>query len=242
MTTFVLLHGWWHDGSLWEPVVQTLETNRHTAYAPTIAGHGDNVDKDVTHTECVQSVVNFILDESLEDIILLGHSFSGTVIPKVAEAIPDRIQRLVFHNAFVLKDGTSVLDEIPPSYRENFRQLAEESADNAFMVPFRIWRDSFINNGDIELAQSSYEQLSPEPFQPLADKVDMEAFYSLEIPKSYLYATEDNIFPQGSEWSWHPRMSKRLGSFRMIRMPGSHETVFTNPDGLADKIVEASRE
>ena len=37
MSTFVLVHGAWHDGSAWEPVVKYLEAQGHQAFAPTIA-------------------------------------------------------------------------------------------------------------------------------------------------------------------------------------------------------------
>jgi hypothetical protein len=30
--------------------------------------------------------------------------------------------------------------------------------------------------------------------------------------------------------------------YRLVQMPGSHEVVFTNPNGLADKIIEAGRD
>jgi hypothetical protein len=33
-----------------------------------------------------------------------------------------------------------------------------------------------------------------------------------------------------------------LGLYRLVQMPGSHEVIFTNPVGLADKIIEASRD
>jgi hypothetical protein len=38
MSTFVLVHGAWHDGSAWEPVIKHLEAQGHQAFAPTIAG------------------------------------------------------------------------------------------------------------------------------------------------------------------------------------------------------------
>ncbi|WP_242054106.1 salicylate esterase [Nostoc sp. FACHB-888] len=82
---------------------------------------------------------------------------------------------------------------------------------------------------------------SPEPYQPWIDKLDLRQFYSLPIPKSYLYCTEDTALPQG-EWGWHPRMSNRLGQFRFVQMPGSHEMMFSNPVGLAEKIIVAGRD
>jgi len=48
--------------------------------------------------------------------------------------------------------------------------------------------------------------------------------------------------PQGAERRWHPRMSSRLGLFRLVQMPGRHEVIFTNPGGLAAKLIEAGRD
>ena len=242
METFVLVHGAWHEGGAWKSTIHHLESKDHKAFAPTIAGHGKGVNKKgVNHGQCTQSIVDYVVGRDLTGIVLLGHSFGGTIIAKVAEVIPERIKRLVFWNAFVLEDGHSLNDEVPLHYRTLFDQLAPASQDNTVMLPFRIWREAFINDADLTLAQWSYEQLSPEPYQPFNDKLDLKKFYSLDIPKSYLNCTEDIALPQG-EWGWHPRMSNRLGLFRLVQMPGSHEVIFTNPKGLAEKIVEAGRD
>jgi pimeloyl-ACP methyl ester carboxylesterase len=242
MSTFVLVHGAWHDGSAWEAVIQHLEVKDHQAFAPTIAGHGKGTNKNVNHAQCTQSIVDYIASKDLTDIVLLGHSFGGTIIAKVAEVISDRIRRLIFLNAFVLNDGESLTDNVPPDTQVLFDQLARESDDRTMMLPFEIWREVFINDADLELAKSSYAQLSPQPYQPFIDKLDLKQFYSLPIPKSYLYCTEDNCLPQEGEWGWHPRMSSRLGLFRLVQMPGGHEVMFSNPVGLAEKIVVAGRD
>lgn len=241
MLTFVLIHGSWHDGGHWAPVVERLEELGHTAHAPTVAGHGKGVSKNVDHDDCVHSVVDYIVQRNLTDVVLLGHSFGGTVIARVAEEIPDRLRRLIFWNAFVPEPGHCLLDEIPPYYRDLFSELAASSKDNTVMLPFPIWREAFIQDAALEQAQRAYDSLSSEPFQPSADKLDLSRFYSLEIPKSFLNATEDIALPPG-EWGWHPRMSGRLGLYRLVQLPGSHEVMLTNPSGLADKIVVAGRD
>ncbi|KYC40774.1 salicylate esterase [Scytonema hofmannii PCC 7110] len=241
MSTFVLVHGSWHDGSAWNAVIQHLEAKGHQAFAPTIAGHGKGVNKNVNHAQCTQSIVDYIVDKDLIDIVLLGHSFGGTITMKVAKAISTRIQRLIFLNAFVLNDGESLRDNIPPDSQALFDRLARESDDNTITMPFEIWRETFLNDADLDLAKLSYTQLSPEPYQPFIDKLDLKQFYSLSIPKSYLYCTEDTALPQG-EWGWHPKMSSRLGLFRLVQMPGGHEVMFSNPVGLAEKIIVAGRD
>ena len=120
METFVLVHGSWHDGSAWDPTILELAKVEHKAFAPTIAGHGKGVNKRVNHADCTKSIVDYIVSKNLSNFVLVGHSFGGTVISKVAEAIPERIKRLVFLNGFVLRDGHSLNDETPPHYQDAF--------------------------------------------------------------------------------------------------------------------------
>jgi pimeloyl-ACP methyl ester carboxylesterase len=241
LALFVLVHGSWHDGTCWNAAIPHLERKGHKTFAPTIAGHGKGVDKNVDHSQCTKSIVDYVVERSLEGLVLVGHSFGGTIISKVAEAIPDRIKRIVFLSGFVVRDGLSLLDEIPPHHASLFKQLAMESSDGSVTLPFPIWRDAFVNDADLGLAKWTYEQLSPEPFQPIKDKLDLKKFYSLDIPKSYINCTEDTALPPG-EWGFHPRMSGRLALYRLVQMPGSHEVIFTNPGGLAEKILEAGRD
>jgi pimeloyl-ACP methyl ester carboxylesterase len=114
MSTFVLIHGSWHDGSAWDLVIKRLEYYGHHAFGPTVAGHGNGVDKQVTHAQSTQSIVDFIVSNNLTDIVLVGHSYGGTIISKTVEAIPDRVRRLVFWNAIVLNSGERIFDVIPP--------------------------------------------------------------------------------------------------------------------------------
>jgi pimeloyl-ACP methyl ester carboxylesterase len=238
---FVLVHGSWHHGGLWKPVADRLDVAGHKVTTPTIAGHGKDADKDVSHDDCVQSIVDHIVEEDLSDVVLVGHSFGGTVIARVAGEIPERVRRLVFWNAFVPEHGNCLNDEVPPHYQELFDGLAQESGDNTVMLPWPIWREAFINDADEALARSTYDELSPEPYRCFTDTLDLDAFYASKIPRSYLNCTEDIALPPG-KWGWHPRFSARLGLCRLVQMPGSHEAMFTNPTLLAQKIIEAGRD
>jgi pimeloyl-ACP methyl ester carboxylesterase len=241
LSTFVLIHGAWHDGPAWDQTIRQLESKGHKAFAPTMPGHGKSAPRNVDHAQCTDSIVKAIIERDLYDFVLVGHSFGGTVICKVAETIPERIRRLVFLNAFVLKDGDSLVDEVPPAYAALYDRISKESPDATIMIPFPIWRESFVNDADLEMAKWTYSQLSPEPYQPCTDKLDLQKFYSLEIPRSFINCTEDIALPPG-EWGWHPRMSGRLGVYRLVQMPGSHEVIYTNPALLAEKIVQAGRD
>jgi pimeloyl-ACP methyl ester carboxylesterase len=189
----------------------------------------------VTHQECVSSVVAYIQQHRLEDVILVGHSFGGSVVQKVAEQV--RIARIVFLDALILEDNECVLDILPAEFGALVNRLAGASPDNTMLIPWQIWRNDLMQDAPESLARSIWEQLSPEPNQVNLDKLDLKRYYSLPIPKSFIYCRQDKAMGSGY---FHPRMSSRLGTFKLLEMDGSHEVMFTRPRELADKLVEAS--
>jgi pimeloyl-ACP methyl ester carboxylesterase len=237
-TTFVLIHGSWHGGWAWQDVIRYLSQQGHDAHAPTLAGHGPGVMRaGITHQDCVGTVVGYIQEHGLQEVILVGHSFGGTVVQKVAEQLPGRIAQTIFLDALVLGDDQCVFDNLPVDYVALFNDLADASSDNSMLIPWEIWRNNFIQDAPESVARSIWEQLSPEPNQVNLDKLDLRRFYSLAIPKSFIYCRQDKALPPGS---FHPRMSSRLGAIKLLEMNGSHEVMFTRPAELAGKIIAAS--
>jgi pimeloyl-ACP methyl ester carboxylesterase len=219
-------------------VVQQLSERGHRAQAPTLAGHGPGAMRlGVSHQDCVRSAVSYIQQQRLEHVILVGHSFGGSVIQKVAEEIPGLIERTVFLDALIVEDGRWVFDELPAEYVALFNNLARESSDNTMLIPWEVWRDNLIQDAPEPGARSLWEQLSPEPNQVNLDRLDLRRFYSLAIPRSFIYCRQDKALPPGY---FHPRMSSRLGKFKLLEMDGSHEVMFTRTEELADKIIAAS--
>ncbi|GKU78958.1 hypothetical protein [Paenibacillus sp. L3-i20] len=54
-----------------------------------------------------------------------------------------------FWDAFVLKDGESLVDELPPPTRAGFEQLRASSNDDTIMLPFPLFRDLFVNKATL---------------------------------------------------------------------------------------------
>jgi len=236
--TFVLIHGSWHGGWAWQAVIRDLAAKGFQVHAPTLPGHGPRAMREgITHQGCVDTVVTYIQQHRLKDIILVGHSFGGSVIQKVAQEIPNPIAHIVFLDALILQDQECVFDNLPADYVALFNNLAGASSDNTMLIPWKIWRDNFIQDVPECVARSIWEQLSPEPNQVNLDKLDLKGFYSLAIPRSFIYCRQDKALPPGY---FHPRMSSRLGAFKFLEMDGSHEVMFTRPAELADQIIEAS--
>src|SRR5262249_49120778 len=134
-------------------------------------------------------------------------------------------------------DGQSIYDNLPSYLTELLDRLAQASPDNTTLLPWEVWRDHFIQDASEEVARALWERLSPEPNQPNVEKLDLKAFNTLRIPRSYVFCRQDMTLPPGS---FHPRMSSRLGTYKLVEMDGGHEVMFTRPGALADRLIEAS--
>ncbi len=239
--TFVLIHGAWHEGTLWASVAEHLRRAGHTVHTPTVAGHGKGVRKDVNFAEGVISILDYILTHDVSSFVLVGHSSGGPFISRVAEEMPVRIRRLVYLNAFVLRDGESINDVSPPPYEGMLASIVAQRIDGCTELPFEVFRDAFVADADVATAREIHERLSPTPYRMHTDKVSLRSFYELKLPRTYLNAQDDVAMPPGA-FAWYPRFAERLFPCRVVQMAGSHEVMFTNPGLLATKLWEASRD
>lgn len=241
MGTYVLVHGAWHTGEHFEPVADVIRREGHTVHCPTVAGNRPGDPRTTGLADAISSVVAYLTDNDLTDIVLVGHSYGGMVITGVADRARDRIRRLVYWNAFVPNDGERLNDMVPPHYIALFDSIAADSSDNGVMMPFPIWREAFVNDGSLEEAERTYATLNSHPYATFTDPISLTTNPSeMQIGKSYINCTEDTALPQGL--GWHPRLSEKLGLFRLIQLSGSHELCLTDPARLAAAMMAAGRD
>ncbi|APH72431.1 alpha/beta hydrolase [Aquibium oceanicum] len=241
MATYVLVHGAWHTGELFEEVAAPIRGAGHEVHLPTIAGNRPGDEKTIGLAPAIASIVDYLVSNDLSDVILLGHSYGGMIITGVADAVPERLRRLIYWNAFVPNDGECLNDMVPPHYVALFDAVSGQSSDNSVMLPYPIWREAFINDGDAALAQSSFDRLNPHPYATFTDPINLKTNPAdMQVAKSYINATSDTALPQSL--GWHPRLSEKLGLFRLVQTPGSHEMCFSDPAGLAEAIMAAGRD
>lgn len=173
--------------------------------------------------------------------MLVGHSWAGYLISRLAIDMPERLRRLVYFAAYIPAHGKSLIDELPEYLKDAMHQLASERGDGSISVPFEMWRNHFYSDGTEDEARVAFTKLRPHPFRTLTDPADMTGWDRVPNAFSYINPYEDHDIPQGT-WARHPRLSSRLGTFRLVGMPGSHEVLLTNPQLTAEKLVEAGRD
>ena len=244
MATYVLVHGGGHGGWCYQRVARILRAEGHEVFTPTLTGLGERahlLDDRVDLKRHIEDVVAVLHYEDLSDVILVGHSYGGMIITGVADRVPDKVRRLVYWNAFVPNNGECLNDMVPPHYVSLFDSIAAQRGDGSVVLPFPIWREAFINDVDLDTAQRAYDVLNPHPVKTFTDKISLKTNPAdMKSGKSYINCTEDISLPH--HHPWHPRLSQKLGLFRLVQVPGSHELCFSNPARLAQAIMNAGRD
>ncbi len=239
MSTYVIVHGGWHTGEEFVATAAPLRAAGHVVHLPTLAGNRPGDPKSVGLEDAICSLLDYIDEHALDDFVLVGHSYGGMLITAAGDRRAERIRRLVYWNAFVPNHGEALNDMVPPHYVELFDSLVGD--DGGVLLPYPIWREAFINDADAELAARAYRQLNPHPTKTFSDPISLSRNPAeFEIPKSYINGTEDTALPHSL--GWHPRLSEKLGLFRLVQIPGSHELCFSDPARLAGAIELAGRD
>ena len=163
--TYVLVHGSWCGGWFFDPVADRLRAAGHRVFTPTQTGLGERkhlLSRDVTLDTFVDDLVNVLECEELRDVILVGHSSAGGPITGVADRMPDRIQRIVYLDAFILQSGQSFFGASPPEVAAARRKTAQEIG-GVSVVPPPLGGLSSLGLSDGPIADWFRRRVTPQP-------------------------------------------------------------------------------
>ena len=234
---FVLIHGAWHGGWCWDGVITELLKAGHTAEAPTMPGNGPGQDRSkIRFDDYVKAIVS-VLQKQAVPSILVGHSSAGFLLQATAPKAPHKISHLVFLNAFILPDGKSQFDLVPPEASQSMTAAAKASPDNSVPVIEEFVRNMLMAGEPKEKQDALLKKLVPQPLALFTTPVATSDFSKLTIPKSVVFCKGDASLPPGA----YLGMAQGLGQFNLIEVEGSHEALFTEPAVVAKGLMEAAR-
>ncbi|MGP4089747.1 alpha/beta fold hydrolase [Streptomyces sp. KR55] len=230
--TIVLIHGAFADASSWSTVVELLQGQGHRVLAPALPLRGLASDA---------SYIRSVLDSVPGPIVLVGHSYGGSVISQAAAEFP-RVMALVYIAAFVPDIGESAL-ELTNRYPGS--TLAQATTTQSYPLPDGgtgeeliikkdLFRQQFAAGVPVPTAQVMAAGQRPITVAALQEKATAAAWK--KIPSWYLVATEDrNIPPAAEQW-----MAERAGA-RTITVPAPHAVAVSDPGSVTDLILRAVR-
>ncbi len=194
MATFVLVHGAFAGGWQMSGVAALLRQAGHIVVTPTLTGLAERADRLSPEVELgthVRDVVVLLEDEGLNDMALLGKSYSGLVVTAAAEQIPASLRHLVYLDALVPENGQSMLDVFGPEHADVIRRVVRERGDG--------WR--------LPVDGAVATRLSDHPFRTFTEAVEVTNPRAVAIPRTYIHCT-------GARRRVTPRSPRRWGCGR----------------------------
>ena len=108
-TTFVLVHGGWHQGSAWDLVTPQLEQRGHAVVAPSLS-----VAPSTRLPDHVRQLSDAIAVAAADGpVTVVAHSYGGVPAAQAVTRMRPAVDRLVLLDAWLAPAGKSLLDVAP---------------------------------------------------------------------------------------------------------------------------------
>jgi pimeloyl-ACP methyl ester carboxylesterase len=189
----VLVHGAGHGGWCWRPVADQLREKGYRVFTPTLTGLGERRhlrSPDITLDTHIDDVVNLILAEELRKVVLVGHSYGGTVITGVCDRIKSRIAYAVFLDANTPGDGEPT---IPDLTRDRVERMTGEPLLDGYLLPLMNPASLGIDPADVETTGWVQRQLTEQPIQTVARPIKLVNGGTDGLPRIFILTTPPDL-------------------------------------------------
>jgi pimeloyl-ACP methyl ester carboxylesterase len=124
----VFLHGWGGSWTSWSPIIQRLKEN-FNIFAFDLPGFGNQkIDKAFNLDDYVNFVIKTLKKRKIKNPILIGHSFGGAIISKIAAKNLYPIKKLILVDAAAIRH--------PYSFRQKITLKLISSIKKILSLPF----------------------------------------------------------------------------------------------------------
>jgi pimeloyl-ACP methyl ester carboxylesterase len=220
--TVVLIHGAFADGSSWDKVIPILQAKGLKVVA---------VQNPLTSLADDVAAGQRVIDGQSGPVILVGHSWAGTVITQLGDDA--KVAALVYVAAFAPDVGESANDlgkaGPPPPGSAHIRS---DGAGFLYLTPEGVAKDL---GQDLPAAQTKVMAVTQGPIFAKAfdEKVTKAAWKSK--PSWSIVAEEDRMIQPDLERA----MARKINA-RITELPTSHAAMLSRPDEVAAVILAAA--
>jgi pimeloyl-ACP methyl ester carboxylesterase len=218
----VLVHGAFADGSGWKSVYNILVKKGY---------HVSIVQNPLTSLKNDVNATNSVIDAQDGPVILVGHSWGGTVITEAG--VNPKVAGLVYIAAFAPDQGENTakwVGDAPASPEAGFTKPDESGL--VYFEPAKF-HDGFC--ADLSQPQADFMRDSQGPivgkcFEELVEHVGWK-----EKPSYGIVATEDKAINPVTEKKMYTRAKAKITEIK-----GSHVVFISQPEAVAKVIIAAA--
>ena len=226
---FVLVHGAWHAGACWQPLVEELEARGERVVAPDLPCEDPAATLDDYAAAVVDAAAEFD-----EPVVVVGHSLAGLTIPLIPERRP--VAALVFVAAILPAPGRPAGElEMADAFHPDFGALAATHQTAEANGASRWDRDgavaAFYHDVPADRLDAAVSALRLQQWLPTQQPWPLAGYP--DVPMRYLACADDRIMSA----DWQVRQAKeRLGLDAEV-IEGSNSPMLARPAELADLLL-----
>ena len=236
---FVFVHGGGQGGWVWDETIAALKQQSDggvDCLALDVPGCGVKRGRDtadIGFDDILRELIADIEAAGLRDVVLVGHSQAGTVLPAMAALRPELFSKLIFVSCVAPDPGLTVIEMTGQRIHDGNHPFADQSLS----VRDR-YRAMFCNDMAEGVAEAFLDQLGPDGWPASSYAATAWEYDHLaSIPASYVLCLQDAILPP----AWQERFAERTHARKMIRIDAGHQVMNTRPQALAEVLLAEVR-
>lgn len=237
---YVLVHGAWQAPYAWNSVKANLEKQGHKVTVIELPGHGNDQTPpgEITLDRYKEKIID-ALSTIDGKVILVGHSLGGMIISSVAEAVPEKTEKLVYVAAYLPATGQT-LNEL--AHTDPDSQLGGTGVliFNDDGVTVDVKQDQIINlfiqDGTPEIQNLVLKNYRTEPLIPFINPVSLTAENFGSVEKVFIKTLKDHVVSP----SLQDRMITTGGVKTIYKINTGHSPFLSQPDSLTALLIKIS--
>ena len=226
---FAFLHGGGQGAWVWDEVLAALTLQGGDAVRATafdLPGCGAKRGQDTSQLTVRDVAGRFVADlaaSGMTDIVLVGHSNAGTIMPLVAEMRPDLIRRYIYVSCMAAPPGQTIREVMAakPAHGERSESLSGGRL-----------REMFCNDMTDDEATAFMAKLGQDSWPTLQalGETDWRYDHLAGKPATYIICLKDQALAP----DWQETFAARLHAQRRVRIDAGHQVMNTRPRELAE--------
>jgi pimeloyl-ACP methyl ester carboxylesterase len=198
---------------------------------PTQTGSGERshlLSESITLSLFIDDIVNHLTWEDLTSVVLVGHSFGGITITGVADAVPERIAKLIYLDGAILENGEALFDLFPKEIIEARIQAANETSGGLTMAAPPAEHFGLSDPDDVAFVEG---RLTPHPLATLKNVLTINSPAGNGLPTNYIMCVDPvyevvRVFHQRAREAGWPISEIAAGHDAMVSKPVATADLF----------------
>ena len=249
MTDYLLVHGAgqgaWSWGPVWgyltapEDHPPTLYKRRRAnrVHPLDLPGHGADAGGDTSAVrleECVQAITRTVEREQLEDVVLVGHGFAGSLVVQAATEMEVPPKRVVLVAGIVPAPKRPLLSACSAKTRAGFKffSILSSLSRQELKLPSPAINGFLCNGMDSMEVVQLVGFLGPLPTRVLKSRLPMETS-KLPCPVTYVMLTQDKMFSPDAQ----AKVAELFEGAETVQIESCHQVMAQRPHELAEVLL-----